>query len=120
MRNRKVNELLNFLDFLFMYYNQTIYPKKDFDNDEFNKLKTYCKKILHDFNKIDSYKKIMNLEYKDIQFICNLVVETLIEELYEKYYVIYKNDLGFSDTIYNKNRFRNKYHLSWRRTKPLR
>ena len=105
MRNRKVNELLNFLDFLFMYYNQTIYPKKDFDNDEFNKLKTYCKKILHDFNKIDSYKKIMNLEYKDIQFICNLVVETLIEELYEKYYVIYKNDLGFSDTIYNKNRF---------------
>lgn len=105
MRNRKVNELLNFLDFLFMYYNQTIYPKKDFDNDEFNKLKTYCKKILHDFNKIDSYKEIMNLEYKDIQFICNLVVEALIEELYEKYYVIYKNDLEFSDNIYNKNKF---------------
>ena len=104
-RNTKVCELLNFLNFLFFFYNQRIYPEKDFDNNEFNKLKTYCKKILHDFNKIDSYTKIMNLEYKDIQFICNLVVETLIEELYEKYYVIYKNYLGFSDTIYNKNRF---------------
>lgn len=49
--------------------------------------------------------KIMNLEHKDIISLCKLVVEALIEELYEKYYVIYKNDLEFSDNIYNKNKF---------------
>lgn len=104
-RNTKVCELLNFLNLFFIYYNQTIYPKKDFDSDEFNKIKIYCKKILYDFNKIDIYKEIMHLEFKNIKFMCSLVVETLIEELYERYYVIYKNELEFSDNIYNKNKF---------------
>lgn len=105
MRNTKVCELLNFLNDFFIYYNQTIYPKKDFDNNEFNKLKISCKRILHDFTKIDIYKEIMHLEFENVKSMCNIVAETLIEELFEKYYVIYKNELEFSDNIYNKNRF---------------
>lgn len=105
MRNTKVCELLNFLEEFFLYYNKTIYPKKDFDNCEFNKIKILCQKFLFDFKKIDTYREIMHLELENVKSMCNIVVETLIEELYEKYYVIYKNELEFSDDIYNKNKF---------------
>lgn len=104
-RNEKVQLILNFLNDTFKLYAERIYPNKNFNISDFDKLKQCFIGILITFNKKEFVNEIKNSVIDDSQRVCSMVVEILAEELYEVYYLIYKTDMAFSSLIYNQNRF---------------
>lgn len=121
-RNPIVTNILNFLLELFGIYEQQIFPllseykkndnlsRKEIFKDVENAFKDYYIKLFQHYKKDEFLNEIKDLNFENIESKLSKVVNSLTDELYEKYYIIYlhqeiiKNEYLeiYDPTIYSK------------------